>query len=201
MPYIAEVSETQAGPDLRENYGQISDLFGFLPHSWQVQGSRPDVIRASLELWRLIYRTGVLPPSLKEEIMLVVSAANSNSYCIAAHLELLRGLGVEKALGRALVLNYEAVDVPERDKALFRFAEKVTREAFAIKERDITELWRHGWEDAAILEASLVASHANLLNRIAAALGLVPEEVFSSGDDADVPRCARTALSSAAGPM
>lgn len=178
MPYIAEVPENQADVSLRESYRKISDLFGFLPHFWQAQGSRPDIVRASLELWRLIYRTGTLPPALKEEILIVVSAANSNSYCIVAHLELLHRLGVDKALGRQLINNYEVTSVPEQDKALFRFAQKLTREPFSIKDRDIAELRRQGWDDAAILEVSLVASHANFLNRIASALGLVPEEVF-----------------------
>ncbi|MFQ5664441.1 MAG: carboxymuconolactone decarboxylase family protein [Terriglobia bacterium] len=178
MAYVPEVSEEQADAGLRQSYEQIKQEFGFLPHFWQVQGSRPEIVRASVALWRLIYRTGVLPPALKEQIGLVVSAANSDSYCIVAHLELLHRLGVDKALGKQLVRNYEATDLPEREKALFRFAEKVTRTPFKIKEPDVAELRRQGWDDATILETSLVASHFNFLNRLAAALGLVPEHVF-----------------------
>lgn len=178
MTYIPEVSQEQADAGLRQLYAQIQQEIGFLPHFWQAQGSRPDVVRASLELWHAIYRAGVLPPALKEEIGLVVSAANTDSYCIAVHLELLHRLGVDKALGRQLVRDYEATGLPEHEKALFRFAEKVTREPFKIKEPDIAELRRHGWDDAAILEVALVASHFNFLNRLAAALGLVPEHAF-----------------------
>ncbi|MDA2913363.1 peroxidase-related enzyme [Acidobacteriia bacterium AH_259_A11_L15] len=179
MTFIPEVSEEQAGVELRQSYAQIREEFGFLPHFWQAQGSRPDVVRASLVLWHAIYRTdGALPPALKEEIGLVVSAANSDSYCIVAHLELLHRLGVDKALGRQLIRDYEAADVPEQNKALLRFAEKVTRTPFKIKAPDIAELRRHGWDDAAILEVCLVASHFNFLNRLAASLGLVPEHVF-----------------------
>lgn len=178
MAFIAEVSEEQADASLRQLYSQIRQEFGFLPHYWQVQGSRPDIIRVSLEFWRLVNRTGVLPPALKEEIGLVVSAVNSNSYCITAHLELLSRLGVDKALGRQLVHNYEAAQVGEREKALFRFAEKVTRKPFEIKEGDVTELRRHHWDDVAIFETALVASHFNFYNRLAAALGLLPEHTF-----------------------
>ncbi len=178
MAHIAEVSEEQADQVLRQLYAQIRLEFGFLPHFWQAQGGRPDIVRASLELWRSIYRTGVLPASLKEKIGLVVSAANSDSYCIVAHLELLHRLGVDKAMGQQLVDNYEAADVPEREKVLFRFAEKVTREPFKIKQPDIGELRRHEWDDAAILEVCIVASHFNFLNRLAASLGLIPEHAF-----------------------
>lgn len=178
MAFIPQVSEEQADAGLRQLYAQIRQEFGFVPNLWQAQGSRPDLVRASVELWRIIYRTGVLPPALKEEIGLVVSAANSDSYCVVVHLELLHSLGVDKALGRQLVHDYEAADVPEPDKALFRFAEKITRTPFKIKEPDTAELRRHGWDDAAILEVCLVASHFNFLNRLAASLGLVPEHAF-----------------------
>ena len=178
MSYIPEVSEEQADANLNQLYAQIREEFGFLPHFWQAQGSRPDVVQASLDLWRVIYRTGALPPALKEEIGLVVSAANSDSYCIVAHLELLHRLGVDKSLGRQLVRDYEATDLPEREKALFRFAEKITRTPFNIKEPDVAGLRRHDWDDAAILEVCLVASHFNFLNRLAASLGLVPEHAF-----------------------
>lgn len=178
MAHIPEVPEEKADPTLSQLYASIREQFGFLPHFWQAQGSRPDVVAAGVELWRVIYRTGVLPPELKEEIGLVVSAANSNSYCIVTHLELLHRLGVEKELGRQLVKDYQRADVPEPEKALFRFAEKLTRDPFQIKEADVAELRRHGWNDDAILEASLVASHFNFLNRLAAALGVIPEHAF-----------------------
>ncbi len=178
MAFIPQVSEEQADTGLRQLYAQIRQEFGFLPNFWQAQGSRPDLVQASVELWRVIYRTGVLSPALKEEIGLVVSAANSDSYCIVAHLELLHRLGVDKALGRQLIHDYEAADVPEPNKVLFRFAEKVTRTPFEIKEPDMAELRRHGWDDDAILEVCLVASHFNFLNRLAASLGLVPDHAF-----------------------
>ena len=178
MAYVGEVSEEKAPDDLREHYTRLRQEFGFLPHLWQVQGNLPAILRANLELWLLIMQDGSLPRLLKEKIGLVTSAANSNSYCIAAHLEMLRRLGMEKALGRQLVLDYKTADVPEPERALFRFAEKVTREPFSVKEQDITELRQQGWDDAAILEVCLVVGHFNYFNRLAASLGVVPEHVF-----------------------
>ena len=95
-----------------------------------------------------------------------------------AHLELLSRLGVDKSVGRRLTRDYESADVPEREKVVFRLAEKISREPFKVKEADIEELRRHGWDDAAILEICLVASHFNFLNRLAASLGVVPDDVF-----------------------
>lgn len=177
MAYIPEVSEEQADATLRPLYALVREEFGFLPRFWQAQGSRPDVVEASLQLWRSLYHRGALPRAVKEKIGLVVSAANSDSYCIRAHMELLRRLGVGEEIGKQLVLDYEASDAPENEKALFRFARKLTLTPFEVKEADISELRRQGWADAAILEASLVASHFNFLNRMATALGVVPEAI------------------------
>ena len=178
MAFIPEVSEEQADPGLRQVYQSIRKDFGFLPRLVQAQGTRPDVVRAFAETYQAIFRKGTLPPELKEKIGIVVSAVNSNSYCIIAHLEILRGLGVEKRLGRQLVNDFEQAEAPDAEKAVFRFAAKLTREPFAVKEADVAELRRHGWDDAAILEISLAASYFNALNRLAAALGVVPEHAF-----------------------
>lgn len=178
MAFIPEVPEEQAGPGLRQCYSDIRETFGFLPHLWQAQGSRPDIVRTGIDYWRTIYRTGTVSPVFKEKIALVVSAANVSSYCIMAHLELLSRLGVDKAEGRKLTHNFETTEVPEREKVVFRLAEKITREPFKVKKEDIEELRRHGWDDAAILEICLAASHFNFLNRLAAALGVVPDHVF-----------------------
>lgn len=178
MAFVPEVSYEQSAGNLRESYDQLLDVFGFLPRFWQAQGTRPEIVRANLDLWHQLYRTGVLPSPLKEEMLLVVSHANTDSYCITAHLELLKRLGIEKDLGRKIVRDFESAPVPEEHKAVFRFAVKVTKEPFAIREADVAELRRHGWDDAAVLEICLVASHANFVNRLAAALGLVPDEVL-----------------------
>ena len=178
MTFIPEVTEEQAGPELRECYDKIREVFGWVSRFWQAQGSRPDLVRASLELWAVLYRSGTLPPALNEEILLVVSAANSNSYCIAAHLELLQRLGIDKKLGRQIARDFESADLSDKEKSLLRFSAKLTREPFRVVEEDVSELRRNGWDDASILEASLVASHSNFLNRVACALGLVPAEVL-----------------------
>ncbi len=90
MAYIADVPLAKAEGPTQLIYREILSAFGFLPHFWEAQGTRPDLMRANVELWGKIYRNGVLSPALKEEILLVVSAANLNVYCIIAHLKIAR---------------------------------------------------------------------------------------------------------------
>jgi AhpD family alkylhydroperoxidase len=43
---------------------------------------------------------------VKEQLAIVVSGLNVSSYCLLAHLEILCRLGIDKAIGPKLALNY-----------------------------------------------------------------------------------------------
>ena len=178
MAHIPPVPEEQAGEELRKLYARARQALGFLPNLIQVLGNRPAMARQVLDLIEEMEDPSVLPRELKEKIGLVVSSANSNSYCIRAHLELLSRLGVDKTIGRQLVNDHGSADVPEKEKALFDFARKLTVTPFEVKEADREALRGQGWDDAAILETVHVTANFNHLNRLAAGLGVIPEDVF-----------------------
>jgi uncharacterized peroxidase-related enzyme len=90
-------------------------------------------------------------------------------------MELLRRLGVEKSLARKLVNDYENAAVPEKLKALFRFADKLTRKPVEIEEDDISGLKTVGWGDAAVRETVLTVAYFNYVNRVSLGLGLVED--------------------------
>jgi len=60
-------------------------------------------------------------------------------------------------------------------KALFRFAEKLTRKPVEIEEEDIRTLKTAGWDDAAVRETVLTVSYFNYVNRVSLGLGLVED--------------------------
>jgi uncharacterized peroxidase-related enzyme len=175
MSFVAKISEEQAGPELKPVYEKIREHYGFLPNFFQALGRDPQAIEAQINLGGALLRDGALPAALKEQIMLVVSGINSSSYCIATHLELLRRLGVEKALGKKLAVNYPSAPVSGRDMALFRFADKLTRHPDDIEESDAGAMRQAGWEDAALVEAVLTVAWANFINRVALGLGLIED--------------------------
>lgn len=178
VSHIPLVPEDEAGEELRQLFAQVKEALGFVPNLFQAQGGRPDFALLTMEMIKTLHSPGALPVDLKEKIGLVVSSANSNSYCIRMHLELLSKLGVELDIGKQLVRDFETADVPENEKALFRFADKLTCTPFDIKGSDVEELRRHGWNNAAILETTQAVSHFNYVNRLAAGLGVIPEDVF-----------------------
>ncbi len=125
MSFVSKVSEEQASPELRLLYQQIRELYGFLPNYFQALGPVPQVIERERALANALLRDGALPVVLKEQIVLVVSGINSSSYCVAAHLELLRRLGIEKSLGRRLATDYVSAPVAGKEMALYNFINRV----------------------------------------------------------------------------
>lgn len=175
MAFVGLVSEAQADPRVQELYQQVRQNFGFLPNYFQALGRDAQVIEGQLALASAIMKERALPAALKEQIGLVVSGINSSSYCIAIHMEMLRQMGVEKPLARKLATDYPSAPVGEKEKVLFRLADKLTRKPFDVGPADVDAVRRAGWDDAAVVEAVLAVSHFNFLNRVSAGLGLVAD--------------------------
>ena len=172
MSFVSKISEEQAGPELKPLYEQIREHYGFLPNYFQALGPAPQVIERHRDFANVVLRAGALPATLKEQIMVVVSGINSSSYCVAAHMELLRRLGVEKQLGRKLATDYGTAPVGNREMALFRFADKLTRNPSDIERADAEAVFQAGWDEAALVETVLTVAWANFVNRVAFGLGL-----------------------------
>lgn len=172
MSFVKKISGDQAGPELRSLYQQIREIYGFLPNYFQALGPVPLVIEKERALAAVILNDGVLPAALKEQIVLVVSGINSSSYCVAAHLELLRRLGIEKAIGRKLATDYTKAPVGDREMVLFRFADKLTRKPSAVCKADSDAVFQAGWDEAALIETVLTVAWSNFVNRVAFGLGL-----------------------------
>jgi uncharacterized peroxidase-related enzyme len=175
MPFVNEIEETQADGRLREIYGKIEQKLGFLPHYFKTLGAKPAVIEAQLQMSDAVMTDGALSTIVKEQIGLVVSGINSSTYCVMFHMELLRRFGVEKALARKLTADYENAAVDANVKALFRFADKLTRHPDDIEESDTDTLKKAGWDDAAVRETVLTVAYFNYINRVSLGLGLVTD--------------------------
>jgi uncharacterized peroxidase-related enzyme len=175
MSFVEPVMEDQASPPLRQLYAKIKGAFGFLPNYFLAMGRSPACIEGHLALAASIMEDGALSRRVKEQLGMVVSGLNTSSYCIAAHMELLRNMGVEKTLSRKLATDYPNAPFGEKEQALFRFADKLTRKTADVDRDDIEALKRAGWDEAAIFEAVLAIAWLNFINRISIGLGVVAD--------------------------
>jgi uncharacterized peroxidase-related enzyme len=151
---------------------------GYVPNLFRAQTLRPDVVQAETDLYAAIVgKDSALTRLQKECIMLVSSVANLNSYCVAGHSEMLRNLDLGGLDPDEVAADHNSADLPDSDKALLDFVEKLTRRPDRMTRDDIDALRGRGFADAQILEAVQVTALSAFLNCLASGLGAVPDKV------------------------
>ena len=176
MSWVPAVSEEQAGPEVRPVYKFLQENWGFVPNYFLALGTQPQFLQDQVNLFtHVMFEEHVLPKIVKEQVALVVSGINLSNYCLAAHLEILGRMGIDKSMSRKLALNYQSAPVEPKVMELFRFADKLTRHPADMEKSDVERLREAGWSNEAILETVLVVSLYACANRFSAGVGLVAD--------------------------
>lgn len=176
MSWVPLVTDEQASPEVKRLYDSIREKWGFVPNYFLALGCDRQLLQDQMNLFtNALFEDRGLPRVIKEQIALVVSGLNMSSYCLAAHMEILGRLGIEKAMSRKLALDYSSAPVEPKVMELFKFADKLTRRPDDMKKADVDRLREAGWNDAAIVDTVLIASLYACANRFSAGLGLLPD--------------------------
>ena len=176
MSWIPAVSNDQASPEVKRIYEFLAENWGFVPNYFLALGRDPQLLQDQVNLFtHVMFEQRVLPKQIKEQVALVVSGINLSNYCLAAHLEILGRMGIEKSVSRKLALDYKSAPVEPKVMELFRFADELTRHPADIEKPDVDRLREAGWDDAAILETVLVVSLYACANRFSAGIGLIAD--------------------------
>jgi len=72
----------------------------------------------------------------------------------------------------ALQVDPLAAPVPARERALLRYAARLTQEPASVTRAGLDALHAEGWDDRAILDLNQVVAYFNYVNRIADGLGV-----------------------------
>jgi uncharacterized peroxidase-related enzyme len=154
----------------------IKDSFGFVPNFYRAQTMRPDLIDAEAQLVNaILVQDGALTRQQKEYIFLVCSAANLSTYCVTAHCEMVRMMGIQGPEPEQIALDHTVAKLPVPFKALLNFAAKLNGEPTKIAKRDIDVLHTYGFSDQQIMEAVLMVGLAKFANFVAFGLGTAPD--------------------------
>jgi len=114
----------------------------------------------------------------REMIAVVVSSINRCWYCQVAHGAAVRALSGDPALGEAMVMNWRAAKLTERQRVMLAFAEKATRASAEITEDDRNALRAQGFSDRDIWDIASVVGFFNMSNRVASATGMEPNPEY-----------------------
>jgi uncharacterized peroxidase-related enzyme len=176
MSYLCETTPDE---QTASTFEAIRAAFGFVPNFYRAQTMRPDLIHAEVNLMSAILdNEGALTRQQKEYLFLVSSAANLSTYCVTAHCEIVRMLGIEGPEPEQIAIDYASTSLPMKMKALLAFATRLNLHPTNITRQDIDDLRTYGYSDQQVMEAAVVVGFAKFANFVAFGLGAVPD--FSS---------------------
>jgi uncharacterized peroxidase-related enzyme len=144
-------------------YSKIWDLFAFQPDF---------TIHLARFTQGVLRQPATISPALRELIAAYTSYQNECRFCTNAHAAAAAELLGDEALVWSALRDLEASALDEKEKALLRFAGKVTKNLPAIQEDDIATLRSAGWDDEAIYYAVTTCALFNFYNRWITATGV-----------------------------
>ena len=173
MSYIGRgpIDEAEFPP-----FQEIREAFGFLPNFFRAQTLRPDLIEAELGLiGGVMVKEGALARRQKEYVFLVCSAANLCTYCVTAHCEIVRMLGIHGPEPEQIALDHNRTNIAGRGQGPAELRPEAQQEGRKIDADDIEGLRTYGFSDQQILETILMVGVAQFANTVSFGLGTVPD--------------------------
>ncbi len=172
MSYLPHVADENDLPTL----ALIKNTFGFVPNFFRAQTIRPELIDAQVRLVdAILVQERALTRQQKEYIFLVCSAHNLSTYCVTAHCEMVRMLGIRGPEPEQIALDHTAANLPMAMRALLNFGARLNAQPTKVTRRDIDVLHTFGFNDEQILEAVLMVGLAKFANFVAFGLGTAPD--------------------------
>jgi uncharacterized peroxidase-related enzyme len=173
MSYLQQVAPDEQTSALFE---LMRASVGFIPNFFRAQTMRPDLVHAEAVLMdNIVAQEGALTRQQKEYIFLVCSGANLSTYCVTAHCEMVRMLGIEGPEPEQIAIDYTSTSLPLPLKALLGFALKLNDRPTALDRHDVDALRTYGFYDQQIMEAVVTVGFAKFSNYVAFGLGTVPD--------------------------
>ena len=177
--------EARRGPYVRapylspitfEHFAIVRKSHGFIPNFFRAQTLRPDLLEAQLQaLGSILLPEDALTRVQKESILLVVSAVNLNSYCVAVHCNMLRGLGLSAEEADQIAVDYRLSNLPKADMALLDFVVKLGTHSSECSPEGTGKLASFGFTREQILECVVVTAINNFANTLQMGLGIEPD--------------------------
>jgi len=179
--WVRVLDESELPEEVRVLFDKFKEKTGFIPNVARNFALTPEHFLRWFRYYDFLMRNedqSHLTRKEREMIAVVVSSANECEYCLASHSAYLRELSGDPVLPDVLAANYRRAHLNPRERALLDFAYQMTVDSATMSAADVQMLRSVGLADEAIFEAAQVAAMFNFTNRLANALGWVPNEVY-----------------------
>ncbi|MBL1279569.1 MAG: peroxidase-related enzyme [Fluviicola sp.] len=186
MAYIEVIEHENATDDLKDIYDNLVKTRGKLADVHTIQSLNPKSIVNHMDLYMTImFGKSPLKRVQREMMAVVVSKANDCEYCQMHHAEAVNHYWKDDAKTNQLKENYLELELSETDAQLCAFAKELTINPNHGNKKSVESLKKLGLSDRAILDATLVISYFNFVNRIVLGLGLAVNEDELKGYEYD----------------
>lgn len=173
MPFIKIIDYPESTGELKEIYDHLIATRGKLADVHRIQSLNAPTVLSHMNLYKdVMFGNSPLKRYQREMLAVVVSSFNRCDYCISHHREALYHYWKDYKKIDLLTRQPEAIDLSEPDRSLCQYARDLTSSPESSNEQKIIPLREAGFDDRAILDATLVISYFNFVNRITLALGL-----------------------------
>ena len=174
MANIKVVGPEEATGRLKEIYDDLLAKRGKIAEIHKIQSLNPESIRNHLDLYMTVmFGDSPLSREQREMMAVVVSAANGCHYCMMHHIEGLDHFWKDRERCEALAEDFSTAGLKEKELALSEYAWNLTQEPEFAGDAQYANILREaGFDDRAILDATLVVSYFNFVNRIVLGLEL-----------------------------
>lgn len=179
VAWVRVPAEEELPEEVRSLWRRAEEKLGFVPNVLRIWALRPEhLLRWRKHMDELLKGESGLSEAQREMIGVVVSATNRCLYCVTSHGAAVRALTGDPVLADQLATNYRHARLEPRERAMLDFAVRVTEESYRLTEADVEALREAGWSDEDVFDIAETAAMFNLTNRLANALGWVPNEEY-----------------------
>jgi uncharacterized peroxidase-related enzyme len=185
MPRIKVIPYQQAEGTLKVIYDDLLKKRGKLANVHTIQSLRPQSIVKHMELYmEIMFSKSELSRAEREMMAVVVSVANGCKYCRLHHAEALNHYWKNEQRLSLLINDFRSAGLDDKKIALCTFAHELTRHPEKFSDDALINIMKEaGLSDSAILDATLVVSYFNFVNRIVMALDVESSEEEVKGYD------------------
>lgn len=142
---------------------------------WNLFAFRPEVTSPLASFTEGVMRSpSPISGGLRELIAAYTSWTNQCEFCWRSHAAVAAEMLGSEELVRNVLEDLESSNLPEAEKALMRFARKMTLDLPAMRESDTQDLRNRGWNDEAIYYTIMVVALFNFYNRWVTTSGVHP---------------------------
>ena len=144
----------------------VEKKLGMLPNMIATMAHSESVLQSYLSFSQSL-STGVIPPTLREQIALTVAESNQCGYCLAAHSAIGASVGLT---GDELSDARLAASLDRKTEAALRFARRIVLSQGGVSDEDVAAVRDAGYGDEEIAEIIghvALNTFTNYFNRVA----------------------------------